>query len=88
MKIFREMDCACRNQQGNGDVAEIFCPNMFVIFIALWLLYAIIMIRHCFFFNALTFARSLGDCCKPWPWRGGGGGGGGLYKSLPRLSKC
>ena len=41
MKIFREMDCAGRNQQGNGDVAEIFCPNMFFIFIALWLLYAI-----------------------------------------------
>ena len=60
-RIFIEMDSACRNQQGNGDEVENSARPFFVIFLASWL-------NLCnnsdqtLFFNALTFARSLGSC--------------------------
>ena len=66
MRIFIEMDDACRNQQGSYDAVENSAMPFFVIFLVLWL-------NLCnnsdptLFSNALTFARSLGSCCKPRP---------------------
>ena len=60
MRIFIEMDSACRNQQDNCDEVENSARQFFVIFLALWL-------NLCnnsdqtFFSNALTFAR----CYEP-----------------------
>ena len=61
MKIFIETHSACRNQHGNGDEAEKKCPDVFVIFVALWLNLCHNNDQTCVF-NALTLTRSLGGC--------------------------
>ena len=35
--IYIEMEGACRSQEGNGDEAEKWSPNIFVILVVLWL---------------------------------------------------
>ena len=62
MRIFIEIDSACRNKQGNCDEVENSAGAFLVLFfLALWL-------NLCnnsdqtLFSNALTFARSLGSC--------------------------
>ena len=59
-RIFIEMESACRNQQGYCDEVE-NSPWPFLLFFS-------IVVNLCnnsdqtLFFNALTFARSLGSC--------------------------
>ena len=50
---FKNMRSACKNQQGNGYEAEKKCPNIFVIFVALCFIYAIIISLHAQFANSL-----------------------------------
>ena len=61
MRLFIEMDSACRNQQGNSDEVENSARQFFVIFLALWLNLCNTS-DQTLFSNALTFARSLGSC--------------------------
>ena len=77
MRIFIEMDSACRNQQGNCDEVENSARPFFVIFSALWLTLCNNS-NQTLFSNAFTFARSIGSCWKPWPKEGRG------FQQLPR----
>ena len=65
-RIFIEMDSACRSQQGSYVAVQNSAMPFLLFFLVLWL-------NLCnnsdqtLFSNALTFARSLGNCWKPRP---------------------